>query len=323
MALNKPKIIVVLGPTASGKSDLAVEIALRLRSGQTKKLGINGAEIISADSRQVYQGMDIGTGKITKKETAGIKHYLLDVARPKYIFTAIDYKKLAEQAITEILKKGKIPIICGGTGFYIHALLSGLEIPEVAPDWKLRKKLEKKTTEQLFEMLKKLDLARAKNIDSKNPRRLIRAIEIALRLPSISFRASRSGQAKKLPATRGVAEKYDILWLGIKKSGEELKNLIKSRLLKRIKLGMINEVKKLHADGVSWKRLDDLGLEYRYVNRYLRKKISKEEMIEQLNSAINQFAKRQMTWFKKYAPETRWFENKKEAAILAKKFLLK
>ena len=165
MLNEKTKIIVILGPTASGKSELAVKIALRLRSGQAKKY--KGAEIISADSRQVYKGLDIGSGKITQKEMQGIPHYCIDVASPKKIFTAQDFKKLGQKAISDIVGRRKIPIICGGTGFYIDALLGVKEIPEIPPDWPLRKKLEKKTTEEMFAMLKKLDPKRVKDIKEK------------------------------------------------------------------------------------------------------------------------------------------------------------
>ncbi|NOY35659.1 MAG: tRNA (adenosine(37)-N6)-dimethylallyltransferase MiaA, partial [bacterium] len=168
MEKTAKKMVVVLGPTASGKSDLAVDLARKL-----------DGEIISADSRQVYRGMDIGTGKVTKKEMRGVTHHLLDVANPKKIFTVVDFKKKAERALEDIWSRGKLPIVCGGTGFYIQAITGGVAIPEVKPDWKLRNKLEKKTAEQLFAELKKLNPERAKMIDAKNPRRLIRAIEVA------------------------------------------------------------------------------------------------------------------------------------------------
>ena len=307
--IARPRIIVVLGPTASGKSDLAVEIAKEF----------NG-EIISADSRQVYKYMDIGTGKITKKEMGGVKHHLLDVLHPKKVFTAVDFKKQAEKAIQEILDKGKIPIVCGGTGFYIHALLSA-NLPEVKPDKKLRKKLESKSAEELFKILQKLDKRRAETIDPKNKRRLVRAIEIAKH--DIRCRAKSTTSY----VVQNVQKKsnFDVLYLGIKREDKNLKELIKNRLVRRIRQGMIAEVKKLRhppaGGGVSWKRLDDFGLEYRYVSYYLRGKITKEEMIERLNNEINKYSKRQMTWFKKYAPETKWVKNKKEADGLLEKFL--
>ena len=172
------KVIVILGQTATGKSALAVKIAKK----------ING-EIISADSRQIYKGLDIGTGKITKKEMRGVPHHLLDVANPKKKFSVAEYQKLANSAIAEIITKGKTPIICGGTGFYIDAITKGIIFPEVPPNAKLRKTLEKKSTEQLFDMLKNFDKSRARNIKEKkeqnNKVRLIRAIEIAKALGKV------------------------------------------------------------------------------------------------------------------------------------------
>ncbi|MBI4708741.1 MAG: tRNA (adenosine(37)-N6)-dimethylallyltransferase MiaA [Candidatus Portnoybacteria bacterium] len=164
------KLIIVLGPTASGKSDLAVSLAKK----------ING-EVISADSRQVYKGLDIGSGKITKEEMQGIPHCLLGVADPKRRFSVAQYKKLAQVAIKKIQRQGKIPIICGGTGFYIQAVVDNIALPEVKPDWKLRKQLEKFNTDELFKKLKKLDPRRSRNIDSHNQRRLIRALEIVIK----------------------------------------------------------------------------------------------------------------------------------------------
>ena len=157
MKQKLPKLIVILGQTATGKSGLAIKLAKKF-----------SGEIISADSRQVYKGMDIGTGKVTKKEMKGVPHYLLGVASPKRYFTVIQYKKLAMRAINKILKKGKLPILCGGTGFYIQAVVDGIVIPEVSPDWKLRKKLEKKSKKELFKILKELDSKRAKTIDKNN-----------------------------------------------------------------------------------------------------------------------------------------------------------
>ncbi|MCF7835941.1 MAG: tRNA (adenosine(37)-N6)-dimethylallyltransferase MiaA [Candidatus Marinimicrobia bacterium] len=299
-----PKIIIVLGPTASGKSDLAVDIACEF----------GNMEIISADSRQVYKGMDIGSGKITKKEMKNIPHHLLDVVTPaKKIFTAGDFKKLSQKAIDEILDKGKTPIVCGGTGFYIHALFNEFDTTGIEPDWKLREKLEKKNTDELFKILKKLDSKRAKNIDAKNKRRLIRAIEVL-----------KSKNKFKFTLPQDVKDvNYDVLYLGIKREHKNLRKLIHNRLLRRFDEGMIAEVKRLHKKGVSWKKLDDFGLEYRFISRYLRKIITKEEMIDQLETAIVQFSKRQMTWFKKYAPKTIWTKNQKETFRLVKKFLEK
>ncbi len=295
--IQKP-ILVILGPTASGKSSLAVKIAKKF----------NG-EVISADSRQVYKGMNLGTGKITKKEMEGIPHHLLDVASPKRKFTVVQYRKLALKALEKIFKKGKLPIICGGTGFYIQALIDGITIPPVPPDWKLRRKLEKKSVEELYELLKKLDKKRAETIEKKNKRRLIRAIEIVQKLG-------------KVPPLKKDPLPYPVLMLGIKKEKKELKKLIRKRLLKRIRQGMIAEVKKLKKSGISWKRLEEFGLEYRWVARYLQNKISKEEMIEKLQKEIENYAKRQMVWFKK-DKRIIWIKNQREAEKLVRNFLKK
>lgn len=277
--MKEQKVIIVVGPTASGKSDLAVLIAKK----------VNG-EIISADSRQVYRGMNLGTGKITKKEMFGIPHHLLDVVNPWNSFAVSRYKKMGRAVIKDIIKRKKTPIICGGTGHYIEALVDGLVIPEVKPNKALRKSLENKTTKELFLLLKKLDKNRAKTIDSKNPRRLVRAIEIATHLGSVPEK-----KYEPLP--------FDTIWIGVSKNQDELKDRIHTRLLSRIRKGMIKEIKDLH-DGklgkpVSWRHLDDFGLEYRYVSRFLRKVITKEEMLGQLEKEIIAYAKRQITWFKK------------------------
>jgi tRNA dimethylallyltransferase len=294
--VNKEKIIVILGPTASGKSDLAVELALKF----------NG-EIISADSRQIYKDMDIGTGKITKKETKGIPHYLLDIASPKKQLSVAHFQKQAQSAIKKILANGKTPIICGGTGLYIDAVIDNQIFPNVKPNFKLRKKLEKLTTKELFAKLKKLDPNRAKNIDRNNPRRLIRALEIVM----IS--------KKPVPKIQKRRD-YDVLKLGVKRDQKQLNELIWKRLIKRFNAKMTNEVKKLLKSGVSFKRLYDFGLEYRWIGLYLQEKITKEQMIQGLYKAIKDFSKRQMTWFKR-DEEIHWIKNQKEAEKSIKKFL--
>ncbi len=294
------KIIVILGPTASGKSDLAVKLAKKF----------NG-EIISADSRQVYKGLDIGSGKITKSQMMGIPHHLLDVASPKRKFTVANFQKLALKKIKEIQKRDKIPFLVGGSGFYIQSVVDNVKIPKVKPNWKLRKKLEKKTAAELFLMLKKLDPARAKSIDSKNPRRLIRAIEII------------QSTNKPVPKTfKHSIECLNVLQIGIKKSPDKLKRLIKKRLEKRLNEGMIEEVKKLHNHGLSWKRLEELGLEYRFVAQYLQGKINHKEMKEKIQIESEHFAKRQMTWFKR-DKRIQWNKNQKEAEKLIKSFIKK
>ena len=275
--LEKPKIIVIAGPTSSGKTAYSIKLAKK----------ING-EIISADSRQVYKGINLLSGKVTKKEMAGIKHYLLDVANPKKTYTVAEYKKQAEKAITEIIKKGKTPIICGGTGFYIDAVVYNRVLPEVNPNRTLRKKLATYTKEELYKILYKLDRARAKTIDKNNPVRLIRAIEIATAL----------GKVPKPAESKPI---YDVQWIIIDKPDAILRKKIHARLQERVRNGMIREAKKLHENGVSYKRMEALGLECRATSLYLQKKVSKEEMLSQLENDIWQYVKRQRTWFKKYA----------------------
>jgi len=273
---TKRKIIVILGSTASGKSTLGVKLAKK----------ING-EIISADSRQVYKGMDIGSGKITKKEMRGVPHYCINIVSPKKIFTVVDFKKYADKAIEKIFAKNKTPIIVGGTGLYIQAIVDNIILPEVKPNWKLRKELEKKTTAEIFEMLKKLDQRRAKNIDAKNPRRLIRAIEIAKTLG-------------KVPKLKPISRRdLDIAQFGIKLPDDVLKKNIEKRVKKMLKDGLVAETKKLKKNGLSWKRIYELGFEYKYPSLFLQNKINKKEMLAKMLTENWQYAKRQMTWFKR------------------------
>ena len=294
MSIISSKILVIVGPTSSGKTSLSIRLAQKF----------NG-EVISADSRQVYKGMDIGTGKVTKKEMQGIKHYLLDVVSPKTEYNAAKFVKAAEKAIKQIQKKGKLPIICGGTMFWVDALLYGL--PEtVKPDPQLRKKLEKLSTEKLFIKLKKIDPTRAKTIDKNNKRRLIRALEIVLK----------TGQPVPKPLKK---LKYDALKIGVKRDNQTLKKLIHNRLIARMRQGMVAEVKKLHKYGVSWQKLDDFGLEYRWLSRYLRGLITKQEMLERLELEINHYAKRQMTWLKR-DKEIVWENDYKKIENLVKKW---
>jgi tRNA dimethylallyltransferase len=271
---DKPVILVILGPTSSGKSDLAVTLAKKL----------NG-EVVSADSRQIYKGLDIGTGKITKKEMKGVPHHLLDVASPLKNFSVDTFQKLAYEVIDDILKRGKLPILCGGTGFYIQAIVDGLVLPEVKINKNLREKLEPLPTDKIYQILYKFDQKRALTIDKNNRPRLIRALEIISAL----------GVVPKIK----LKPRYNSIQIGIKVDESILKERIHTRLEKRLKKGMLKEAETLHTDGLSWKRMESLGLEYRYMSYYLRKKISKEEMIRQIELVSLQYAKRQMTWFKR------------------------
>jgi len=289
------KLIVILGPTASGKSRLGVKLAKKY----------NG-EIISADSRQVYKGMDIGTAKITKREMENIPHHLLDVADPKRNFNVARYQKLAFRKIKEIQKRGKLPFLVGGSPFYLYSIIEGWILPKLKPDMRLRKELEKKSLEQLLEILKKRDPRREKSIDRKNKRRIIRAIEITEKL----------GEVPKLKKRK----KFKSLILGIIREKEEIRRRIKKRLKERLKKGMIKEVERLRKSGLSWRRLEKFGLEYRYVALFLQKKINRQEMIEKIEKASEKLAKEQMRWFKR-DKNIIWIKNLTEAEKKIKKFI--
>ena len=292
------KIIAVVGPTASGKSALAVEIARLV-----------GGEVISADSRQVYTGLDLGTGKVTKSEMCGIPHHLLNVADPKRAMSVVQYEQLATRAIRDILKRGKIPVLCGGTGLYVDAVLTTASFPAVPPNQTLRRQLEKLSAEKLFKKLQKLDPVRTSTIDAKNPRRLIRAIEIATALGSVPVRT---------PAT----PRYNTLIIGTSLQKEKLEERIYARLLARMRRGMVAEARKLHEQGLSWKRMESLGLEYRFLSQFLQNKITKDELLYNLNIAIRQYAKRQIVWFKGNK-NIKWFHTSEQVKVLkfAQKFL--
>lgn len=281
--MSKPKILVIVGPTASGKTGLAIELAKKF----------NG-EVVSADSRQVYRGLDIGSAKVTPAEMDGIAHHLLDVADPKEVYTAADFKRDATKAIQDILASGKLPIICGGTFFYIDALLEKVSLPEVEPDAELRAELETKSTSELVTILEKIDPERAATIERRNPRRLVRAIEIASVLGHV-------------PEIHISPCPYSVLVIGLTVDMEKHAELLKTRIKERLDAGMIEEVERLLSEGVSHERLEKLGLEYRYVSRYLLGLIPLNDMIEELTIKSRQFAKRQMTWLKR-DDSVRWFK---------------
>jgi tRNA dimethylallyltransferase len=305
--VSKPKVIAIVGPTSSGKSALGILIAKKLAVYPESYRG----EVISADSRQVYRGLDIGTGKVTKKEMAGVPHHLLGVANPKRQFSADDFVRLGERAISNILQKTRIPIVVGGTGFYVDALLGRFNLPNVAPNQKLREQLEQRTTTQLFKQLQKLDSARAQTIEPEHKRRLIRAIEIAKAVGK---------SPSKSQITNPTNNKYEVLWLGINPPKTTLKKRIHTRLLARLKAGMVREAQKLHAAGLTYKRMEELGLEYRSLARFLQGTISRLALELELERAINHYAKRQLRWFKRNS-DIVWIKNSADALRRAKKFV--
>lgn len=280
MSNTKPPVIGIVGPTSSGKSNLAVDLALSI----TTHTHYSSA-IVSADSRQVYKGLDIGSGKITQKEMKGIPHFMLDVASPKRTYSVSQFQKKASSVIARLHASSTIPIVCGGSGLYVDALLYGYRFPSIPPKTQVRKVLSSKTSEELFMLLKDKDPHRAKTIDAKNKRRLIRALEI------LDEKESVPPLQKTLP--------YTLRIYGIDLPQNILHARIHTRLLTRISQGMLEEVSSLHAKGISWKRLESLGLEYTYCSLVLQGKLSLEEMIPLLETKIRHFAKRQMTWFKR------------------------
>jgi len=287
------KVLIICGPTATGKTDFGIYFAKKF-----------GGEIISADSRQVYRGMNIGTGKFSLNDKVeklekglkinGVFVHLVDVCDPKEQFSVFDFVELAGEKINELWQEEKLPVIVGGTGFYIDALISGIDTLNVPADEKLRRELEKKSVLNLYDLLLKNDSQRAKSLnesDRKNPRRLIRAIEIA---------------ASKRLSLESEGLRADYLMIGLAAPKKRFFELIDRRVDERLRNGMIEEVEGLVKNKVSHKRLDQFGLEYRWIGRFLEGKISKEEMVKNLKTDIHNYAKRQIVWFKRDS-EIKWF----------------
>lgn len=297
------KIIIVLGPTASGKSKLAIRLAKKF-----------DGEIISADSRQIYRGMNIGTAKPSKKELAVVSHHLIDIKNPDENYAAAEYKRDALKTIKKILKRKRLPILVGGAGLYVKAVADNLEIPEVKPDLKLRQKFEKEIEKYglkyLFDKLINLDPEAAHIVDPNNPRRVIRALEIALK-------------TKKPFSTQRQAGKplFDFLEIGISLPQNLLQQRINRRVDLMIKSGLMREVQNLVKKyGVKQQSFDAIG--YREIINYLNKKISLEEAAELIKKNTKAYAKRQMTWFSK-DKKIHWVKNQKQAEKLIKDFLIK
>jgi tRNA dimethylallyltransferase len=279
----KPKVIAIVGPTAAGKTSLSIKVAKHI-----------GGEVISADSRQVYRGMDLGTGKITPEEMDGVPHHLLDVADPMEIYTGSRFVTDATAAIEGIINRNHCPVVAGGTFFYVDLLRNKIQAAPVEPDLTYRQELANYSDNELFELLEQKDPRRAANIDQYNRRRVERALEIIKTLGTVP-----KSVAKESP--------YDWLIFGIEITKEQLHDNIYQRIISRVEQGMIEEVERLHYEGVTWERMDALGLEYRYIAKYLQDEITKEDMIEQLYFKTRQFAKQQLTWLKK-DPEIQWID---------------
>lgn len=298
--LISPTALIICGPTAVGKSDFAVALALKMQ----KLYGVT-CEIVSADSRQVYKGLDVGSGKITKKEMLGVPHHMLDIADPRrMLYSAGKFAHDGALAVRGILERGHFPIIVGGSGFYIEALenelLGKVPLPEVPKNAKLRAELAKLPVTELAARLATLDPRRHAEIDKQNPVRLIRAIEIASVLGKVPERSSVEISPGTLPPT------FHFIKIGLDTDDATLRSRIDKRLARRMP-GIIKEVRKLRAmpQPISWKRLDELGLEYRHAAQFLKLKPTEQsaeartKMTLELAMAIWHFAKRQRTWFKR------------------------
>ncbi len=291
--MNKPKIIVVVGPTASGKTSLSVALARKF----------NG-EIISADSRQVYKGLDIGTAKATSKEMADVPHHLIDVVDIDTTYSVTNFKVDANVAVNRILNRDKLPIIAGGTFFYVDALLGKSPISEVPPNEALRTELEKKDKKDLYKALEKLDPRRAAEIDPDNKRRLVRALEIIAAIGAVP---------KKDPSP----SLYDVLTVGIKIDKEELRERFKKRAEEWLVGGFRDEVEKLLADGVTRERLQEIGFEYMLMLEFIDGDISESEFIQKFIEKNWQYAKRQLMWLKRDQSIV-WFNRTDRDAIFEK-----
>jgi len=274
-----PKLIVVEGTTASGKSDFGVELALHY-----------GGEIISADSRQVFRGLDLGSGKITPEETKGVPHHLIDVCDAGSFFSMADFQKLAYEAIDDVISRGKLPFLVGGTGLYVASVCDGYVMSDRMPDLAYRAELEKLTTEELYAMLR--ESVPGVEVDSRNRNRVMRLLEKIHDGDDV------------VPSKEA---RYETLRLGVTWDRAVVRQRIDERLDRRIEMGMIEEVKGLLDAGVSEEYMIKLGLEYKFITQYLRGDYTLEEMKELLATAIKQFAKRQMIWFRR-DKSIRWLD---------------
>ncbi|MBI2426399.1 MAG: tRNA (adenosine(37)-N6)-dimethylallyltransferase MiaA [Candidatus Kerfeldbacteria bacterium] len=310
MNTNRPKLIVILGPTASGKSTLAIQLAKKF----------NGY-ILSADSRQVYRGMDIGTAKVTGRKTRvagfpaivsqGVHHFLIDIKNPDQTWTLADFQKAVKRITTRLRKhpsfSKKIPFLVGGTGLYISSIVENWDLPKGAPDLARRKRLEKRTLDSLVKELKRKDPASAALLDLQNKRRVVRALEYVLSTGHSFLK----NQQKRRP-------EFDILQLGLAVPDAELTRAMTRRVRSMIRLGLVREAKRLPKK-YGWDSPAMSGIGYTEIRSYLKGTLSLDDAAQQIVTHTRQYAKRQMTWFKRDT-SIQWFQRTGEAKTIVQKF---
>ncbi len=293
--MEKPKVVVICGPTASGKTALSIELAKQIQG-----------EIVSADSMQIYKYMNIGTAKPTKEEMQGIKHYLIDNISPDERYSVADFKVDAKKAIREIIKKGKSAIVVGGTGLYIDSLIYEIEYPEIKFDEEYRKELEKQVEEQgLEELYKKavqIDEQAMKKISKNDKKRILRILEI--------YKATGKTKTEQEAESRKKEVEFDYYVYAINWERELLYDRINKRVDIMIKEGLIEEVKSILQKYKTFPTAMQ-GLGYKEVVEYLENKLTKEEMIEKIKQDTRRYAKRQLTWFRKNK-QTKWLDGTNE-----------
>ncbi|MBU0646311.1 tRNA (adenosine(37)-N6)-dimethylallyltransferase MiaA [Patescibacteria group bacterium] len=312
-----PKIIAIVGPTAAGKTGLGIAIAKKF-----------GGEVISVDSRQIYKGMDVGTAKVEGEWNQGqvkgqigalfgeskylvvdgIPHWGIDLVNPDQEYSAADFKRYAEEKIQEILKRGKLPILAGGTGMWLSAVIDNMSLTEVPPDPELRAELEKRTLGDLFHEFKQLDPEGAEVIDKQNKRRLVRALEVCKKTGRPFSRQMIKGEFK-----------YDVLQIGVQADRESLNERINNRVEEMIARGLVNEVRGLKEKyGCEIPSMSGIG--YRQICKFLDGEVSLKEAIEEIKKDTRNYAKRQMTWFKR-DERIKWVADQEQAIGLVNKFM--
>lgn len=294
---HSSRLVAIVGPTASGKTALSIALAQTL-----------DGEIVSADSRQIYRGMDVGTAKATPEEQAQVPHHLLDVVDPDQVLTLAEYQRLAYAAISAILARGRLPLLVGGTGQYVHALIEGWRIPEVAPQPGLRAELEAEVAvrgaEALHARLASVDPIAAARIDYRNVRRVIRALEVCL----VTGQPITELQAKTPPP-------YEIVQIGVTRPRPQLYARIDARVDRMIEAGLVDEVRRLAAAGYGWELPAMTGLGYRQIGAHLRGEVSLDEAIALIKKGTRRFVQQQYNWFRPDDPAIRWVNPEDDDAI--------